>query len=354
MEQEYTKALIYCRVSSERQVNEGHGLESQEHRCRAYAESLGLTVEYIFREEGVSGGLFDRPAMKSLIGYLDKNWQNKYFVIFDDLKRFARDVEVHMRLKSELIGREAKLRCLNYNIDDSAEGEFVETIFAAQNELERKQNQRQVCQKMKARIERGYWCFAQPAGYSYRNDKEHGKLLVPERAITDVIAEGITAFSEDRLVSQTDLLHFFKAKELHVLLGRKPERINYKYLDCLLRQPLYAGLIVHKPWGITKRKGKYEAIISEETYNKIQHKLERPERKPRDTDKLEFPLRRVVSCASCSEKMTGSVSRGRSKYYAHYTCNNTACAATKKNIPAKTLEDAYVQLLESIKVDEEV
>ena len=159
MTTEYTKAVIYCRVSSEKQVKDGNGLDSQEHRCREHASSLGLEVEEVFRDEGISGGLFDRPAMHALIKYLDVNWQTKYVVIFDDLKRFARDVKVHLKLKSEFLGRDAKLQCLNYNFDDSAEGEFVETIFAAQNELERKQNRRQVCQKMKARIERGYWCF---------------------------------------------------------------------------------------------------------------------------------------------------------------------------------------------------
>lgn len=114
-------------------MSEGHGLESQEHRCREYAATLGLDVESVFREEGVSSGLFDRPAMKLLIAYLDRHWQYPYVIIFDDLKRFARDVSVHLRLKSELMGRRAKLKCLNYNFDDSAEGEFVETIFAAQN-----------------------------------------------------------------------------------------------------------------------------------------------------------------------------------------------------------------------------
>lgn len=102
MDKEYTKAVIYCRVSTEKQVTDGNGLDSQEHRCKEYAASLGLEVENVFRDEGISGGLFDRPAMKSLISYLDKNWQNKYFVIFDDLKRFARDVEVHIKLKAEL------------------------------------------------------------------------------------------------------------------------------------------------------------------------------------------------------------------------------------------------------------
>ena len=48
MEKEYSKAVIYCRVSSEKQVKEGNGLDSQEHRCRAYAESLGLEIESVY------------------------------------------------------------------------------------------------------------------------------------------------------------------------------------------------------------------------------------------------------------------------------------------------------------------
>ena len=35
-------AVIYCRVSTVKQVNEGHGLESQESRCREHAEAKGL------------------------------------------------------------------------------------------------------------------------------------------------------------------------------------------------------------------------------------------------------------------------------------------------------------------------
>ena len=354
MEIEYTKAVIYCRVSSEKQVKEGNGLESQEHRCRQYASSLGLEVESVFKDEGISGGLFDRPAIQSLIKYLDKNWQTKYFVIFDDLKRFARDVEVHLRLRSELKCREAKLGCPNYNFDDSAEGEFVETIFAAQNELERKQNRRQVCQKMKARIERGYWCFYPPTGYIYQKDKEHGKIIIPIKSITDIIAEGLNAFAENRLLEQVDLLNFLKSKNLYGLLGKNPRGLNLEFVKGILTQPLYAGIIKYPEWNVPKRKGHHKAIISEETFNKIQQKLQRPERTPRATDNLEFPLRRVVSCAVCGKKMTGSVSKGKSKYYAHYTCNNKECSANPKNIGMEKLENDYVALLDNIKVEQEV
>ncbi|MFA4996436.1 MAG: recombinase family protein [Patescibacteria group bacterium] len=351
---EYTKAVIYCRVSSEKQVKEGNGLDSQEHRCREYAASLGLEVEKVFRDEGISGGLFDRPAMKSLIKYLDGHWQSKYFVIFDDLKRFARDVEVHIKLKSELKGRDAKLSCLNYNFDDSAEGEFVETIFAAQNELERKQNRRQVCQKMKARIERGYWCFYPPTGYEYRKDKEHGKILMPIKSITDILAEGLIAFAENRLLEQTDFLNYLKVKNFHLLLGKEARLINYEYIKGLLTQPLYAGIVEYTEWSISRRRGHHKAIITEEIYEKIQRKLIRPERKPRETDNLEFPLRRIITCSVCGMKMTGSSSKGKTKYYGHYTCNNKNCTANPKHISVDKLESDYIKLLENITVGQDV
>ena len=351
MEAGYSKAVIYCRVSTEKQVTEGNGLDSQEHRCREYARSLGLEVESVFRDEGISGGLFERPAVKALLKYLDGHWQSKYVVIFDDLKRFARDVEVHIRLKSELKAREASLRCLNYNFDDSAEGEFVETIFAAQNQLERKQNRRQVCQKMKDRMERGYWCFIPPTGYEYLRDRQHGKLLFPIRPLTDIVAEGLNAFAENRILTQADLCRFFINKKLHVLRGVSEKRITIEYVKGLLTQPVYAGIVEYPQWGISRRKGRHKAIISEETYEKIQRKLSRPDRTPRETDSLEFPLRRVVDCALCGKKLTGSVSKGCTKYYPHYTCNNKECIASPKNIDTLKVEEDYVRMLESITID---
>lgn len=354
MDAEYTKAVIYCRVSSEKQVKEGNGLDSQEHRCREYALSLGLEVESVFRDEGISGGLFDRPAMKALLGYLDGHWQDKYIVIFDDLKRFARDVEVHLRLKSEMNGRQAKLRCPNYNFDDSAEGEFVETIFAAQNELERKQNRRQVCQKMKARVERGYWCFCQPTGYEFRKDKEHGKLLFPVHPVADLIAEGLEAFADNRLLDQGDLLRFYRSKNLHGLLGRK--QVYFELVKRMLTESLYAGIVEYQEWGISRRKGHHKGIISEETFDRIQDKLRKKARKVWKSDGAEFPLRRLVDCIICGKTMTGSSNRSKNpnKSYPHYTCNNKECSANPKNITASKVEADYVKMLEGIAVDREL
>src|SRR6185437_609440 len=142
------RAVIYCRVSSKRQVVEGHGLDSQEKLCRNYAESNGHNVIAVFKEKGIKGALFEREAMQELLTFLEENDSNnpndKIVVIFDDLKRFARDVPVHFKLKTEIYGRNAVVESPNFKFEDTPEGKFVETIISATGALEKDQNRRQV------------------------------------------------------------------------------------------------------------------------------------------------------------------------------------------------------------------
>src|ERR1700759_5277392 len=98
---------------------------------------------------------------------LDRKAHTGYVVIFDELKRFARDTVFHLKLRQELATYGATVECLNFKFEDTPEGQFVETVIAAQGQLERLQNRRQTLQKMKARVERGYYVFAVPIGYRY-------------------------------------------------------------------------------------------------------------------------------------------------------------------------------------------
>ena len=78
-------AVIYCRVSSAKQVREGHGLASQETRCREFAQLKGYQVVEVFHDEGVSGSLINRPGMHALLTYLQKNKARQPIVLIDDV-----------------------------------------------------------------------------------------------------------------------------------------------------------------------------------------------------------------------------------------------------------------------------
>jgi len=57
-------AVLYCRVSTAEQAEEGVSLDAQAERLRAYCQLAGLHVVELVREEGVSAGkpLADRPG----------------------------------------------------------------------------------------------------------------------------------------------------------------------------------------------------------------------------------------------------------------------------------------------------
>lgn len=140
---QYAKAIIYCRVSSDRQRTEGNGLESQEHRCREYARQKGYEVVEVFKDSFTGGGDFrERPALKELFSFIDHNLREKYVVLIDDLSRFARDVQAHFLLKQELLTKDIGLECSNFNFEDTPEGELIETMMAAQHQYHRKNNRR--------------------------------------------------------------------------------------------------------------------------------------------------------------------------------------------------------------------
>jgi site-specific DNA recombinase len=254
---EPVKALIYCRVSTTKQKLLGSGLESQEHRCRQYAENKGYDVEMVFPDDASGGGDFmRRPGMVALLAFLDAQTGKDYVVVFDDLKRLARDVEFHIKLRRELAVRNARIECLNFSFEDTPEGKFVETIIAAQGELEREQNRRQVKQKMKARVEKGYWVFHAPVGYKFATDRIHGKLLVPNEPVAEILREALNGYANGRFRSQAEVQRFLESKPEFPKDKPTGWKIRpWKITKSTTQSDLCGAMCNQRKWGVSLRRG---------------------------------------------------------------------------------------------------
>ena len=207
------KALIYCRVSDKKQKHDGDGLHSQEHRCREFAAARGYVVEAVFQDDVSGGGDFmKRPGMVALLNFMDRRAQDGYVVIFDDLKRFARDTVFHLKLRQEPAAYRASVECPNFKFEDTPEGQFVETVIAAQGQLERLQNRRQTLQKMKARVERGYYVFAVPVGYRYEKVGSHGRMLVRHEPLASIVQEALEGYASGRFDLQAEVKRWLETQ----------------------------------------------------------------------------------------------------------------------------------------------
>ena len=343
------EAIIYCRVSSARQSSEGHGLDSQEHRCREYAKLKGYEVTKVFRDSFTGEGDFmNRPAMSALLGFLDKKPATNYVVIFDDLKRFARDTVFHLKLRREFDARHAKVECLNFTFDGTPEGGFIETILAAQGELERKQNQRQVIQKMKARLEKGYWPFVAPAGYRMNKNPINGQESPKFASETVILKEALEGFAHGRFANQVEVQMFLQSKKFRGL-----KEFNLSAVKKLLINSLYAGYVEYKDWDVGRRIGHHEPIIDLVTFEQIQDKLNgKIKIHSRKDNSKEFPLRGFVLCSTCIKPMTASWTTGRNGKHPYYHCKTKGCELKGKSIRRKEVEDKFEAILRSIKPKE--
>ncbi|MEP3847439.1 MAG: recombinase family protein [Paracoccaceae bacterium] len=357
MKDDYTKqaeisqALIYCRVSSTKQRLEGSGLESQEQRCRAYAEDKGYLVEGVFPDDVSGGGDFlRRPGMVALLSYLDAQKGKSYVVIFDDLKRFARDTEFHLKLRREFAKRGARIECLNFRFEDSSEGKFIETVIAAQGELEREQNRRQVVQKMKARVENGFWVFRAPVGYKHvPSPTGGGKVLVPDEVLAPVVRAALEGFATGHFASQAEVQRFLESNP-HYPKDQKNGNIRPMTISRLLKKVVYAGYVEAPKWGVSVRKGQHEGLISFETFQRIQDNLEGRKRGPaaRADYNEDFPLRGFVDCDCCGNSMTAAWSKGKYQHYAYYRCVTRGCEMKGKSVPRAKMEDGFEEILKGL------
>ena len=337
-----TKCCIYCRVSSERQVNEGHGLDSQEYRCRERAKQKGYEVVKVFRDEGISGSIAERPAITELLSYLDSRPGS--VVLIDDLSRLDRDVKVHTILRGALKEREARLECLNMELDDENElSEAMENIAVVFNQLHRKTNRKQVIQKQKARIEAGYWSFCHPKGLRYYKDSIHGKLLRRDEPYATIFKDAIEEY-RDGVFSTLDevreyIAQSYKSRGL-------TDKIGLEGVRRILGELLYTGWVEYPPWNVTLRLGHHDGFISLDTYNRVQDIL-RGRSKPRlreDYNK-DFPLRRLVVCRKCGGALTGSWNKGRTERYPNYFCRAIGCSYRYKVIHKDEIEARFESVL---------
>lgn len=95
------RAVVYMRVSSEGQVD-AWGFDVQDYACRTYAESHGLSVARVVRDEAVSGAT-PAPARPGLMACLaDLRDGRADVLLVARLDRLARDLTVQEAILAEV------------------------------------------------------------------------------------------------------------------------------------------------------------------------------------------------------------------------------------------------------------
>ncbi len=348
-----TKAVIYCRVSSAKQVRDGNGLASQETRCREYAHYRNYQIVQVFADD-ITGKHINRPAMSELLVFLRQHKKSgDHVVIIDDISRFARNLRAHLELRTTLAAAGGKLESPSIEFGEDSDSLLVENILASAAQHQREKNAEQTKNRMRAWMMSGYWVFPAPLGYHFEKQPGNGNVLIRSEPVAAIITEALEGYASGRFESRVELKRFLESKPDFPKSNRG--EVTFRIIDWILTRPIYAGFITRKDWGLNLIEGKHEPLISYETYLAIQNRSNTLAKAPARKDLNEdFPLRGFVTCGCCDEPMTSCWSKGRNQKYPYYMCFNKGCEANRKSIRRDVMEKEFVALLATLTPSEEL
>ena len=121
-------AVIYLRVSTDRQAEKDLSLPTQREACERFARERDLRVIKVFEDAGESARTADRPAFLEMIDFCLTHAKslNLKAVICYDTSRFARNRYDALLHKKQLAKKGIKVLFASQPIAEGAEGELLE------------------------------------------------------------------------------------------------------------------------------------------------------------------------------------------------------------------------------------
>ena len=286
-------AVIYVRVSTKEQT-ENLSLPTQLRACEDYCKREGYEVLERFREEGESAKTTDRTELQNLLKYCRTHKGKVHFVVVYNLTRFAREKYDHFALRAFLKSLGVSLRSATEPIDDTSTGKLMEGVLAAFAQFDNDVRAERTRAGMRAALEQGRWTFVPPLGY-LNAPKWAGKSLIADPERGELVKRAFEEFATGRFTKEQVL---DKVTRLG-LRTRTGLTLNPQSFGRMLTDRLYAGFIHAPEFGVSRR-GDFDPLISEETFDRVQAVIEERVQPtvPHKRSRPDFPLKGLIRCAA--------------------------------------------------------
>ncbi|XZJ82112.1 recombinase family protein [Clostridium perfringens] len=332
---------IYCRVSTEEQSENGYSIDEQERLLEEWCKKMGYVIYKCYSDRGISGkNIKDRPALKELLS--DAKAGKFDMVISWKINRVSRKLEDVLKIVNLLEKNNITFKSYSEPFEtDTPAGRMQFQMMALIGEFERGTIAQNVKMGMIAKAKSGNWCGGRVLGYDLvpNNSPEEEKKGKNKLEINEKEAE-IVRF----------IFNEYSKGKGYKAITNKMNKLGYKTkkgnnfsvgsIRDILTNPVYIGEIrynVRQNWSEKRRrninpnpirvKGKHEAIIDRELWDKVQLILESKKGKPSRIYDGEYPLTGILRCPKCGAGMvisrtTNTLADGTKKRIAYYCCGN--------------------------------
>lgn len=351
------KAVIYVRVSTDKQAEKGTSLDTQIERCKAYAGKEGYKIIRTFKEEGESAKFADRPELLNMLAYLQTNKDRIDALIVYKLDRLSRNTDDQHQIMYKLSQAQVVLTSATENIDDSPVGKFMRGILWGVAELDNAIRAERTRDGMYKRFKEGIWPFPAPTGYIKSKEAETGKTICephPEYGSLVMWAAKQRAAG----YSYVDVASGLRKRGFKMRGGNDPYPQS---VWRMMHNPFYHGTM--RAFGETK-EGRHTPLIPPGLYLRVKVVDDKAFNPAPQRSKYneEFPVR--LRCSKCKMNHKGSFSTSktgkRHPYYHHYNKECPLARSFKQDTVHVSFEDVmrtikpkkqYVNLFKKVMLD---
>jgi len=181
------QAVIYCRVSTDKQEQDGESLEYQEAKCRRYAELHDIDVIAVLHEAKSGFIHYTHREQLTLARQFIRDKLADTIIVWD-LRRFSRNF-VHSAMIFEEIERHGgEIISVSENIDNSLTGKLIRSILAWSAESEREKIVEYANRRWQTRVELGLPVGTGRAlyGWDWADEDKTAYVINPEQAAVRV------------------------------------------------------------------------------------------------------------------------------------------------------------------------
>lgn len=338
------KAVCYVRVSTSEQASEGTSLDTQTDKCRAYAEKEGLAIVRVFREEGESAKVWQRPRLLDMLKFLQDNRGKVHVLIVYKLDRLSRNTDDQHAVMYKLSQAEVELRSATENFDGSAAGKFMRTVLWGVAQFDNEVRAERTRDGMLRRFREGYWPYNPPSGYTTGKDPHTGKPVPqPHRVFGPLVRRAAEMRAEGYPYPR--IARWLRQQGFKTSLGKSP---SAQSMWRILKNPFNYGTM--RAFG-EQVQGRHQPLYSYDLYLRIrvvdgERAVPNSQRSKHNPD---FPLLHTLRCTECGMPLHGSSPRGKlGKRYPYYHHHNPQCALAR-SYRREEVHGAFLGMLDNLK-----
>ncbi len=329
------KAVIYARVSSKEQEQEGFSIPSQLKLLRNYAQEKGIVLAEEFKdiETAKSTG---RTGFNKMLKFLKSN-KTCNIVLAEKTDRLYRNIRDWITLDELNIEIHfVKEGCIISQNSHSSE-KFLHGIkvLMAKNYIDNLSEE--VKKGLTEKAAQGEWPTKAPVGY--KSNKSTHLLDIDElkaplvRKLFELYATG--NYSLQMLMDVAREAGF---------CTNKTTFISKSGIHKILQNPIYYGEIL---WKGKRYQGKHQPIITKKLFDQVQAVLEGTNH-PKET-KRNFAFAGLLKCDKCGCAMTPELKKGK---YIYYRCTGFKGKCGNTYIREEKLAELLADVVKRIEIDD--